>query len=165
MPGHAKNSRLERLRHIGQWLVFFAAAGGMAAWEAVRIADARTTAASGWAAGIPAGAGGGLVLAALAAVTVLAQRRRRRLWSRRGGPQAIPILTIAVLLVVAFLTSTPVRQFRPNPAPYVITSGVEVAEIGYVGISVAGFAVVVIVAGLVAQARERRRHASTAMGR
>jgi hypothetical protein len=157
MPRHAKNSRLGRLRLIWEWLVCFASTGGLAVWEAVRIADARATVVSGWAAGIAAGAGGGLLLAALVAVTALASRQRP--WSRHGRRQAIPILTIALLLVVAFLASTPVRQFGPNPAPYVITSGVEVAEIGYLGICFAGFAVVVTVAELAALVRERRyRH-------
>jgi len=153
MPRHARNSRLGWLRPIGEWLAFFAFTGGLAAWEAVRIAVARATVASGWATGIAAGAGIGLVLAALFAATALAQRRRPR--SRRGRRQAIPILTMTLLLVVAFLTSTPVRQFTPNPAPYVITSGFEVAEIAYVGVYFAGFAVVVIVAALVAQSGVR----------
>jgi hypothetical protein len=154
MPRHARNSRLGRLGSIGQWFVFFACTGGLAAWEAVRIANARATVVSGWAAGLAAGAGIGLVLAVLVAVTVLAQRQRPR--SRRGWRQAIPILTIVLLLVVAFLTSTPARQLTPNPAPYVITSGFEVAEIAYVGICFVGFVVVVIVAVLVALVRERR---------
>jgi hypothetical protein len=153
MPRHARNSRLGWLRPIGEWLVFFAFTGGLAAWEAARIVVARTTVASGWAAGIAAGAGLVLVLAALVAVTALAQRRRPR--SRRGRRQAIPILTMALLLVVALLTSTSVRQFTPNPAPYVITSGFEVAEIAYVSVYFAGFAAVVIVAALVAQFRVR----------
>ena len=63
-------------------------------------------------------------------------------------------ITIMLLLVVAFLTSTPPRQFGPHPVPYVITSGIEVAEIAYVGIFFAGFAVV-LVAWLVAQVRGR----------
>jgi hypothetical protein len=156
MPRHARNnSGLGRLRPIGQWLGVFAFTFGLAAWEAVRIADARATVASGWATGIAAGAGGGLVLAAVAAVAVLAQRQRPS--SRRGGRQAaIPILTIALLLFVGFITSTPVRQLQPHPAPYVITSGVEVAEIAYVGLCFAGLALGVMAAALVALVRERR---------
>jgi hypothetical protein len=153
MPRHARNSRLGRLRSIGEWFVFFAFTGGVAAWEAARIVVARATVASGWTTGIAAGAGIGLVLAALFAATALTQRQRP--WSRRGRARAIPILTIALLLFFAFITSTPVRQLEPNPAPYVITSGFEVAEIAYVGVYFAGFAVVVIVAALVAQFRVR----------
>lgn len=154
MPKHASNSRLGPLQDIGLWLVCFAFTGGLAAWEAVRIVDARATVVNGWTAGTVAGVGGGLVLAALVAVTVLAQRRRP--WSRPGRRQGIAVLTFALLLVVAFLSSVPQRQFRPNPPPYVITSGVEVAEIGYVGVWFAGFAVVVIVAGLATLVRGRR---------
>lgn len=115
MPGHAQSSRRRRAWSIGRPLVFFAAAGGIAAWEAVRIADARATVVSGWAAGIAAGAGGGLVLAALVAVMALVQRQRP--WSRRGRPRAvlILILTTVLLLVVAVLVSTPPRQYGPHP--------------------------------------------------
>jgi hypothetical protein len=154
MARHAETSGRGLLREIGQWLVCLAFTGGLATWEAARIAGARATVGSGWAAGIAAGAGGGLLLAALVAVTALAKRQRPR--SRRDRRQAITILTIALLLFVAFFASTPLRQFRPNPAPYVITSGVEVAEIGYVGICFAGFAIVLMVAGLVALVRDRR---------
>jgi len=154
MPKHAINSRLGWLQPIGLLLACFAFTGGLAVWEAVRIADARATVVNGWVAGTAAGVGGGLVLAALVAVTVLVQRRRPS--SRRGWREGIPVLTFALLLVVAFLSSVPPRQFRPNPPPYVITSGVEVAEIAYVGVCFAGFAVLVIVAGLAALVRGRR---------
>lgn len=124
--------------------------------EAARIADARATVASGWAAGIAAGAGAGLVLAALTAATASGLRRQPR--SRRSRPQAILllilILTAVLLLVAAALTSTPPRQYGPHPVPYVITSGIEVAEIAYVGILCAGLAVV-IAAWRAAQARKR----------
>lgn len=155
MPGHAQSSRRRRAWSIGRPLVFFAATGGIAAWEAVRIADARATVVSGWAAGIAAGAGGGLVLTALVAVTALVQRQRP--WSRRGRPQAILILilTTVLLLVVAVLTSTPPRQYGPHPVPYVITSRIEVAEIAYIGTFSAGSAVA-IVAWLAAEVRKRR---------
>jgi hypothetical protein len=156
MPRHAQDSRRRWAWAIVRWLVGFAATGGIAAGESVRIADARATVVSGWAGGIGAGAGGGLVLAALVAVTALVQHQRP--WSRRSRPQGILvftlILTIVLLLVVALFTSTPPRQYGPHPVPYVITSGIEVAEIAYVGIFFAGFAVV-LVAWLVAQVRER----------
>jgi hypothetical protein len=154
MPKHASNSRLGPLLDIVLWLACFAFTGGLATWEAARIADARATVVTGWAAGIAAGVGGGLALAALVALTVSAQRRRPS--SRRGRRLGISVLTFALLTVVAFLSSVPPRQFRPNPPPYVITSGVEVAEIGYVGVCFAGFAVAVIVAGLAALVRWRR---------
>lgn len=79
--------------------------------------------------------------------------RRRRPWSRYGRPQAILILTTALLLAAAVFTSTPPRQYGSHPVPSVITSGIEVAEIAYVGILSVGFAVGMI-AWLVAQVRE-----------
>jgi hypothetical protein len=155
MPGHVRSSRRRRAWSIGRPLVFFAATGGIAAMEAARIADARATVPSGWAAGIAAGAGAGLVLAALIAATASGLRRQPR--SRRSRPQAILLLILiltAVLLLVAALTSTPPRQYGPHPVPYVITSGIQVAEIAYIGILCAGFAVV-IAAWRAAQARKR----------
>jgi hypothetical protein len=155
MPRHARNIRRRRAWSIGRWLFFFAVTSLIAAWEAARIADARATVASGWAAGLAAGTGGGLVLAALVAVTPLVQRQRQ--WSRYGRPQAvfslIVILTTVLLLVVAILTSTPPRQHGSHPVPYVITSGIGVAEVAYVGIVAVAFAVV-MVAWLVVQVKE-----------
>ncbi len=155
MPRHARNIRRRWAWSIGRWLFFFAVTSLIAAWEAARIADARATVASGWAAGLAVGTGGGLVLAALVAVTPLVQRQRQ--WSRYGRPQAIlsliVILTTVLFLVVAVLTSTPPRQYGSHPAPYVITSGIGVAEIAYVGIVSVAFAVV-MVAWLVVQVRE-----------
>jgi hypothetical protein len=135
----------------------------MATWEAVRIADARATVVSGWTTGIAVGAGGGLVLAALIAVTALTQRQRH--WFRRHRPQAILILililTTVPLLFVAVLTSAPPRQYGSHPVPYVITSGIEVAEIAYVGTFSTGVAVT-IVAWLAAEVRKRAAHRETA---
>ena len=155
MPRHARSSRRRRAWSIARPLVFFATAGLIATWEAVRIADARATVASGWAAGIAVGAGGGLMLAALVAVATLVQRQRR--WSRGDGPHAILILIPApvLLLIVALLTSTPPRQYGSHPVPDVITSGIEVTAIAYVGTFSAGLAVA-IVAWLAAGARKRR---------
>jgi hypothetical protein len=145
MPRHVRSSQGRWAWSVGRPLVFFTVAGCIAAWEADRIADARATVVSGWAAGIAAGAGGGLVLAVLVAAMALVPRQRPR--PRRGRPQAILclILTLVLLLllVAAVLTSTPPRQYGPHPVPYVITSGTEVAEIAYVGILSAGFAVVI----------------------
>jgi hypothetical protein len=91
-------------------------------------------------------------------MTPLVQRQRR--WSRYGRPQAILylilILTTVLLLVVAIFTSTPPRQYGSHPVPYVITSGIEVAEIAYVGTLSVGFAVG-MVAWLVAQVRGTTR--------
>ena len=156
MPKHADNSRLGRLRPIGQVVVFFASMGGVGAWEAVRVADARATVGSGWAAGIAAGAGGCLVLAALVVVTVLAQRGRTL--PRRGGRRALLalIITIALIMVVAALSSMPLRHHGRNQAPYVITSGFEVAEMSYVAVFFLGIGVAVLAAMLVAPARKRR---------
>jgi hypothetical protein len=150
MPRHARNSRGRWAWAIGRWLLFFAVTSLIATWEAARIADARATVVSGWAAGIAAGAGAGLVLAALVAMPLVRYQRR---WPRYGRPQAILILTTGLLLVAALLTSTPPRQYGSHRVPYVITSGIEVAEIAYVGILCVGFAVGMI-AWLVTQVRE-----------
>ncbi len=156
MPRHAQSNRRRWAWSIGRSLLFFATAGGFAAWEAFRIADARAPVASGWAAGIAAGTGSGLVLAAPVAVTALI--RGPRAWSRLGRPQALLIfilmLTNVLLLFVALLISTPPRQYGTHPVP-VIASGVEVAEIAYLGTISAGFAVTVV-AWLAAQVRRCR---------
>ncbi len=153
MPGHGQNSRREWASFIARCLVGEAVMGGLAAGEAVRVAEARATVPSGWDAGFAAGAGSGLALAALLAVTMLVQRKRP--WYS-GRPQAILIITIVLLLVVAFLTSMPPRQIVPHPVPYVITSGIEVAEIAYISTCLAQFAVLLAVLIVVALVRERR---------
>jgi hypothetical protein len=151
MPRHGQNSRRERASFIARWLVGIAATGGLAAWETVRVVEARATATGGWAAGIAAGAGGGLALTALLAVTILIKRQR----SRSGGRlQATLIITIVLLLVVAIFTSTPPRQSGPHPVPYVTTSGIEVAEIAYISTCLAQFAVLLAVWIVVALVRE-----------
>lgn len=160
MPTHARKGQRRWAWAIGRWLACFAVTSLLAAWEAARIADARPTVPSGWTAGIAAGASSGIVLAALVATTPLVQRQRP--WSRYTRPQAILslilILTTALLLVVAILTSTPPRQYGSHPAPQVITSGIEVAEIAYVGILSVAFAVGMI-AWFVAQVREQHSSA------
>jgi hypothetical protein len=146
MPGHVRSSRRRWAWSVGRPLVFFAGADCVAAWEAVRIADARATVLSGWAAGIAVGAGVGLLLAVLVAATASALRERPR--PRLGRPQAVlflfHLLILVLLLFVAVLTSTPPRQYGSHPAPYVITSGVEVAELAYIGVLSAGLAVVIV---------------------
>lgn len=136
------------------WLVCFAVAGGGAGWEAVRLADARGTVASGWAAGIAAGVGLGLALEALVAVPVLIQLRRRR---SIGSPKArlilILIVAIVLLVFVAFFTSAPPKQ--PGPVHYVTTSGIGVAEIAYACTFLAQVAVGVV-GWLVVALRQRR---------
>jgi hypothetical protein len=154
MPGHGRNGWREWAEFMAVWSVCIAVTGGGAAWEAVRLADARGTVAGGWAAGIVAGAGLGLGLEALVAVPVLVRLRRPR-------PVAVPkgklilaiILTIVLLVFVAFFTSAPPRQ--PGPAPCVTTSGIGVAEIAYVCIFLTQFAVG-MVALLVVALRQRR---------
>jgi hypothetical protein len=138
------------------WLVCVAVIGGLAGWEAVRVAEARATVAGGWGAGIAAGVGGGLVLAVLFVVTVLVQRRRRRPWGR-GGPLLVLVITAALLLLIAVLTSTPPRPIGPDPAPYVVTSGIAVAEIAYVSTCLALLAVLAAASLPAALVRERRR--------
>jgi predicted lipid-binding transport protein (Tim44 family) len=138
------------------WLGFGVVLGGLAAWEAARAAAARATVTEGWGAGLAAGAGGGLALFALLAVTVLVQLRRQRAW-RGGRPLLILAVTIALLLFVAVPTTMQLRPIGPNRAPYVVTSGVGVAEIAYVSTCLALLAVLPAVAIPMAEARRRRR--------
>lgn len=154
MPGHGQNGWRKWAEFIVGWLVSFAVTGGGAAWEAVRLADARGTVASGWAAGIAAGVGLGLGLEALVAVPVLVHLRRPRYVAK---PKAMLFLTlilaIVLLVFVAFFTSAPPRQ--PQPVPYTTTSAIGVAEIAYVCTFLAQFAVGVV-AWLVVALRQRR---------
>jgi hypothetical protein len=130
-------------------LVAVAATGGLAAWEAVRIADARATVASGWAAGVAAGAGTGLVLAALVAAPILV---RRRLWTS-AKLVGVLIMTIPVLMVVTLVTSSPPREYVPHSVHYVVTTGIEVAEMAFLSTVFAGLALV-FAAWTVAKARQ-----------
>ena len=139
---------------VAGWLVFVAFIGGLAAWEAVRVAEARATVGGGWGAGIVAGTAVSLALAGLFAATVLVQRRRQRPL-RRGWPLLILLIASALLLLVAVLTSTPPRPIGANPVPYVVTSGVGVAEIAYVSACLVELAVLVAV--LLAVSLTRRR--------
>ena len=154
MPGHGQHGWRKWAEFIAGWLVCFAVTGGGAAWEAVRLADARGTVASGWAAGIAAGVGLGLALEALVAVPVLVQLRRRRSVAKPKAMLIVAlIITIVLLVFVAFITSAPPRQ--PGPVPYTTTSGIGVAEIAYACTFLAQFAVGVV-AWLVMALRQRR---------
>lgn len=137
MPGYGQNSGRQFASLIVPGLFAFAATGGLAAWEAVRIAEARATVASGWAAGVAAGAGTGLVLAALVIAPILVRRQRSRTRGKLGGAL---IITITMLVAVTFFTSLPPRQYVSNSVPDVITTGVEVAEIAYLSTVFAGLA-------------------------
>jgi hypothetical protein len=154
MPGHGQNGWRKWAEFIVGWCVCFAVTGGGAAWEAVRLADARGTVASGWAAGIVAGVGLALALEALVAVPVLVQLRRPRPVAK---PKAMLVLALAIatvlLVFVAFLTSAPPKN--PGPVPYVTTSAIGVAEISYACTFLAQFAVGVI-AWAVAALKQRR---------
>jgi hypothetical protein len=155
MPGYGRNGWRKWAEFVAVWFVCFAVTSGGAAWEGVRLADARGTVASGWGAGIAAGVGFGLALEALVAVPVLIRLRRPR---SIGRPKAMGILvvipvTIVLLVFVAFFTSAPPKQ--PGPVPYVTTSVVGVAEIAYVCTFLTQFAVGVL-AWLVVALRERR---------
>jgi len=156
VPRHGPSVRRQWASFTAGWLGFGVVLGGFATWEAVRVAEARATVADGWDAGLAAGVGGGLALSALVAVTVLVQLRRQRPW-RGGRPLLVLAVTIALLLFVAVLTSTPPRPIGPNPVPYVVTSGVGVAEIAYVSTCLALIAVLPAVAIPMARIRERRR--------
>jgi hypothetical protein len=156
VPRHGPSVRRQWASFIAGWLGFGVVLGGLAAWEAVRVAEARATVGDGWGAGLAAGSGGGLALSALLAVTVLVQLRRQRPW-RSGRPLLILAVTIALLLFFAVLTSTPPRPIGPNRLPYVVTSGVGVAEIAYVSTCLALLAVLPAVAIPMAQVRRRRR--------
>jgi hypothetical protein len=154
LPGHGRNGRRKWAEFVAVWFVCFAVTGGGAAWEAVRLADARGTVASGWASGIAAGVGLGLALEALVAVPVLVQLRRPR---SVGRPKVmfflVLILTIVLLVFVAFATSAPPKQ--PGPVPYVTTSGIGVAEIAYVCTFLSQFAMGVLAWLVVALRRHR----------
>jgi hypothetical protein len=144
---------------VAGWLVFVAVIGGLAAWEAIRVAQAQVTVGRGWGGGIAAGTAVSLALAGLFAVTVLVQRRRQRP-SRRGGPLLILVITNGLLLLVAVLTSTPPRPIGRNPVPYVVTSAVGVAEIAYVSACLVEFAVLAAVLLAVSLVRRRGRSVS-----
>jgi hypothetical protein len=152
MSRHGQNGWRKWAAFIVGWFIAFAVTGGGAAWEAVRLADARGTVASGWAAGIVAGVGVGLALEALVAVPIMVQFRRRRPVAK---PKAMLFLalTIVLLVFVAFVTSAPPKN--PGPVPYVTTSAIGVAEISYACTFLAQFALGVV-AWLVAVLRQRR---------
>ena len=158
-PRHGPSMRRQWVSFVAGWLVGVAVLGGLAAWEAVRVAEAQATVGGGWGAGIAVGTAVSLVLAGLFAVTVLVQRRRQRP-RRRGGPLLILVITQALLLLVAVLTSTPPRPIGPNPVPYVVTSGAGVAEIAYVSACLAELAVLAAVLLAVSLVRRRGRAAA-----
>lgn len=151
MPSHGQNTWRQRAAPVAQWLVGFAVTGGGAAWEARRLADARGTVASGWAAGIIAGVGLAVALQVLFAVPALARGLRPRSIGNR-------IIMIVFLLFVAIVVSMPPRQ---NPAHYVITSGIEVAEIAFASILFAESAVLVVLVPVVGLAALRNRRTGT----
>ena len=154
MPSHGRNGWRKWAEFLAGWLICVAVTGGGAAWEAVRLADARGTVASGWAAGIAAGVGLGLALEALVAVPVLVQLRRQRPVAKPKAMLFLALtLTILVLVLVAFVTSAPPKN--PGPVPYVTTSPIGVAEISYACTFLAQFAVGVV-AWLMAGLRQRR---------
>lgn len=155
-PRHGPSARRQWVSFAAGWLGFGVVLGGFATWEAVRAAAARATVADGWGAGLAAGVGGGLALFALVAVTILVQLRRQRSW-RGGRPLLILAVTIALLLFVAVLTTAQLRPLGPNRVPYVVTSGIGVAEIAYVSTCLALLAVLPAVAIPMAQVRRRRR--------
>jgi hypothetical protein len=153
-PGRGRNGWRKWAEFLVAWLICFAVTGGGAAWEAVRLAAARGTVASGWAAGITAGAGLALVLEALVAVPVLLQLRRPRPVAKRKAMLVLALtLTMLLLVFVAFLASAPPKN--PGPVPYVTTSAIGVAEISYACTFLAQFAVGVV-AWLAAALRQRR---------
>ena len=153
-PRHGPSMRRQWRSFVGGWLVGVAVLGGLAAWEAVRVAEARATVGDGWGVGIAVGTLVSVALAGLFAVTVLAQRRRHR--PKRGsGPLLILAITYALLLLVAVLTSTPPKSIGPNRLPYVVTSGAGVAEIAYVSTCLVELAVLAAV--LLAVSLVRRR--------
>jgi hypothetical protein len=153
-PRHGPSMRRQWRSFVGGWLVGVAFLGGLAAWEAVRVAEARATVGDGWGAGIAVGTLVSLALAGLFAATVLVQRRRRRP-RRGGGPLIILAVAYALLLLVAVLTSTPPKSIGPNRLPYVVTSGAGVAEIAYVSTCLVELAVLAAV--LLALSLARRR--------
>ena len=158
-PRHGPSMRRQWVSFAAGWLIGVVVMGGLAACEAVRVAEARATVGDGWGAGIAAGTLVSLALAGLIAVTVLVQRRRQRPWLG-GGPLLILVITNALLLLVAVLTSTPPKSIGPNRFPYVVTSGAGVAEIAYVSTCLVQLAVLGAVLLAVSLVRRRGRAAA-----
>ena len=81
----------------------------------------------------------------------------RRQWVSFIAGWLVFVAFLVGLAAVAVLTSTPPRPIGPNPVPYVVTSGIGVAEIAYVSTSLALLAALPAVAIPMSQISGRRR--------
>lgn len=128
-------------------LIAFVVLGWLTWWEAARIEGARYTVAHGWGMGLAIGILASLGLTAVWVVTVLATRRTAALRVRAQLP-------LAVILVVSW--GFCLRSTMPSSSaagPYVITTGIGVAEIAYTATYAAYFAVLLVLGAV----RIRRR--------
>lgn len=94
-----------------------AALGALTVWEIVRIAAARHTVPSGWAAGLAAGVAAGL---AMSSVLIIMYRLVRRTPRKIGAPWWLCLL-IGVSPAVVFVFTVP-RPGRESDAPHVVTT-------------------------------------------
>lgn len=159
MTSHRTPSRDSRVAPW-QYLLGVAITGGIAAWEALRIASAQQTVPADWGAGVAWGAGAALAVPALtAAAAWVLQRSRRGDDLARGQRTVVAVLlgvvVEAVLVIVAFASSTGSKYKAPGH-PYVTVSSFGVAGMAYVGTTAALLAVIVLIASWTGRARRRR---------
>lgn len=124
------NSRLDRWfrRHPRITLAIgVASLGWVTVWEIVRIAAARHTVPSGWAAGLATGVTASLTMTA---TLILAIRLSRRVDGNRNAVVWSLTLLIALTAVAALLFTAPSRV-NVNRIPYVVTTGSAVAGMAY----------------------------------
>jgi len=117
--------------------------GFIAWWEAARIEGARGTVAHGWGTGVAAGILVSLGLTAIWWVMLLVTRHQP---GRRQTAALVLGLILAVSLTVCGRGTLP--STSATGGPYVITTGIEVAEITYVATFSAYFAVLIAWAGI-----------------
>lgn len=98
------------------------------------------------------GLAGGLALTALFISVIKVSRR----YPRRGTPASVALGAVALVAVLTFIVavagSTPPKGHHPRP--YVVTTSFGVAGMAYVGVCTAGFALALVIAGVVAMTRD-----------
>jgi len=117
--------------------------GFIAWWEAARIEGARATVAHGWGAGLAAGILVSIGLTAIWWVMLLLTRHQQ---GQRQKAVVILGLILTVSLIVCGRGTLP--SASTTGGPYVITTGIEIAEITYVATFSAYFAVLSAWAGI-----------------
>jgi hypothetical protein len=122
-----KVDRWLRLHPRTTLAIGIAALGAITIWEIVRVAAARHTVASGWAAGLGGGLAASLAMTTVLIITYkLIQGTPRKI----GGPLWLLTLLIGVSPSFAFVFTAP----QPGPqseTPYVVTTGGAVAAMAY----------------------------------